>query len=750
MSKNKLEIPIVLNGEQLTVHLFDSLLSKTLDEVNDAEANGEAKFQIKEGCSYEFEITSGYRLFLPQVVYQLNRNPSAGYIRPNVFVGTLVIDVINSNNIKCGEFLLEVQSAKTTYREDYRIMLEEITDYCLNLILLHSTPITQNLIIDFESNSDSLYQRFAFIKSILNSLEFNDAVYKIISNPVTKWTENDTIINGLNVKRLNRSTIKQFANSINRLELPQSHQLKKLLHSIPSKITINNKKETIDTAENRFVKHALIYFQTLCQDVFKMAPIKSRLAHEASTLIDKFDSFLSHSLFKELSKLKYIPQNSPILQRKEGYREVFRVWLMLDLAAKMVWHGGDDVYKGNKRDVAKLYEYWLFFKLLEIVKEVFGIDSLPLDNLIEQTEDKLGLKIKQGQFLPIEGTYQLGTRKLRVQFSYNRRFKGNSDYPSSGSWTRSLIPDYTLSIWPFGIEQEQAEKEELIVHIHFDAKYKIENLQNLFGESNDEEEEEQLGGTTYKKGDLLKMHTYKDAIRRTAGAYVLYPGTTDKYTRVGFHEIIPGLGAFSIRPSKTNDGSEDLKQFLKEILNHFMNRASEREKISLKTYLTYKDDFGSNVDDPLPETYGPNRSLIPDETFVLIGYYRKENWNWIISTKRYNARAEDNRGSLKISPEVAGAKYLLLHSSGELKNAHKLFKIKNVGPKVYSKETLESQGYLNAKHKYYLVYEIEQITEQELVDIQFDLTRLPDIQSGFQSTLPIAVSLTTLMQTKIK
>jgi predicted component of viral defense system (DUF524 family) len=28
----------------------------------------------------------------------------------------------------------------------------------------------------------------------------------------------------------------------------------------------------------------------------------------------------------------------------------------------------------------------------------------------------------------------------------------------------------------------------------------------------------------YKNADLLKMHAYKDAIRRTGGAYVLYPG----------------------------------------------------------------------------------------------------------------------------------------------------------------------------------------------------------------------------------
>ena len=84
------------------------------------------------------------------------------------------------------------------------------------------------------------------------------------------------------------------------------------------------------------------------------------------------------------------------------------------------------------------------------------------------------------------------------------------------------------------------------------------------------------------------MHAYKDAIRRTGGAYVLYPGheTTD---RKGFHEIIPGLGAFPVRPSKHDSGMVELKAFVLEVVNHFINRASQREKIAFKTFDIYKN-----------------------------------------------------------------------------------------------------------------------------------------------------------------
>ena len=89
-------------------------------------------------------------------------------------------------------------------------------------------------------------------------------------------------------------------------------------------------------------------------------------------------------------------------------------------------------------------------------------------------------------------------------------------------------------MWPGEITCDQAEREELITHIHFDAKYRVERLflsdGDMEGDSDEWmsriEEEEERG--MYRRADLLKMHAYKDAIRRTGGAYVLYPGTEDR------------------------------------------------------------------------------------------------------------------------------------------------------------------------------------------------------------------------------
>lgn len=754
MFENKKTVHIEIANRKVELIIFgESSTEENIFELekSDAEENGEATLQIKEGYFYEYKITDGFKLESSDVVIQSRVNQSTGRISPNIYVGTLTIGICEiGNNIRCGEIKLEVQSVKTSYRQDYRHMLEEITEKCTDLLLQHNSPVNQYFEVDFNADANTLYQRFAFIKSILDSVEFADSVNKIVTAPVTRWQESETDKDIRGVKRINQKILRQIAGATNRIDLPETHLLKQTLHSVPSKVRITFKTETVDTPENRFIKHALSVFLSFVGEFRIKLNNSGRIKQEAILIEDKLEMLISHSVFKEISAPTTLSLNSPVLQRKEGYREILKVWLMFDLAAKLVWHGGDDVYSGGKRDVAVLYEYWLFFKLLDIIKEVFKIDSTSVENLIESTKDGLGLKLKQGKFLPIKGIYLNETRKLNIEFSYNKTFSGEKEYPLGGSWTRNLRPDYTLSVWPFGIEQEQAEIEELIVHIHFDAKYKIENLKTIFGsdETLDEEKEEQKKGT-YKRADILKMHTYRDAIRRTAGAYVLYPGSqSDK--KFGFHELLPGLGAFAIRPSRQNDGTEDLKLFLNEVVNHFLNRASQREKMSLKTFEIYKNKSNNELNEALPETFGKNRNMLPDETYILIGFYKDiEHLKWINQNKIYNARTGSSRGSVRLSPKETGAKYLLLHSNGEIKT-NKLLKLNDSGPRVFSKEKMISKSYVNPSQDYYLVFDIEHKIELEFENMVWDISKLEGFKGSRNSGLPFSVSFTELMKVVVK
>lgn len=739
---------ISTEGEDVRIKLVSTSSQDVVLVIDEADAlaEAEAMYQLSEGGNYEFEIDKGYYLReIPGVVSNSKLNRQIGRITPNIYVGTLPIAILKtSTNEKVSELRLEIRSIKTSYREDYRRMLEEIAEKCTDLLMQHSSPVVQTFTVDLEKDSETAYQRFAFIKSVIDSQEFESAVHKILSGPTTKWKQ--TIVDKpiQAVRGLNRKTIRQFASSSQRVKTPPDHSLYNIIKSLPERVQVAIKEETVDTPENRFIKFALENFLRLCSD-FSHLEQGSRIKTEATLLEERLERHLSHAVFSEISVLSTVPLNNPVLQRKEGYREIYRTWILFDLAAKLTWKGGDDVYDGNKRDVAVLYEYWLFFKLIEIVTDVFNLKSPDPEALLEETSDGFGLKLKQGEYLPIKGVSEIGSRKLYVQLSYNRTYKGDQEYPKAGSWSRNLRPDYTLTIWPHGIDEDQAEKEELIVHIHFDAKYKVEKFREIFSDEVqlDEEKEEQRNGT-YKRVDLLKMHAYKDAIRRTAGAYVLYPGEDKPKPKKGFHEIVPGLGAFAIRPSRIDNGLEDLKGFLKDVTMHLLNRASQREKISYQHFDIYNKEAANEIRENLPEAYGVNRSFIPSEVFVLVGFYKDEqHFKWIRKNKLYNARTGSKRGSLHLRPEETGASYLLLHSAGETV-ANKFFKLKKSGPRIFSQKDMLNKGYEEPK-EFYLVFEIEGEAEKEFNNVTWNISKLKEYSGGRGSSLPFAVTISELM-----
>ena len=466
---------------------IDARSPETLyDAQGDPEANLEARFQLVEGCFYDYKISSDkYILKDPfdNIVKPHKRLTHSGTIAPNIYVGTLEIALHEKDTNKSkGVVQLEVQSYKTGYRNDYRSMLTLITEKYTDLLLQADSPVAHYFDIDYTKDSQTLYQRFAFIQSVLGTDEFAEAVHRIVSMPVTRWTLATEDKDIRNVRRFSNDNLRQFIQRQKRTELPEDHYLRQYgVATLPEKISTTRKIDSVDTPENRFIKHALESFLKLCSDIHKAAENgkHTKLQHESEALIHKLENQLHHTVFKNISRPAILKLNSPVLQRKEGYREVLRVWLMFDLAAKLIWKGGDDVYSGGKKDVAVLYEYWLFFVLLDLLQEIFHIAPKDLSELIQPTFDGLNLQIKQGKFIALSGIYEKGPRKLNVRFSYNRSFSGKQEYPKAGSWTVTLRPDYTLSFWPSGIDEEEAEKQELIVHVHFDAKYKIENLLNF-------------------------------------------------------------------------------------------------------------------------------------------------------------------------------------------------------------------------------------------------------------------------------
>ncbi len=744
--------------------------AQVFDEVDPQD--GESRWQLVEGEDYEYEFSDNrFRFKEHELVCPSKSSHSRGWIKTGIYVGCLTLTVTNDAGFEA-EVSFEVRSVKMDYRTDYKTMLHDITSHFTELVMMQGAPVPQRFEIDPNENSNTLYQQFAFMKSLVDSEEFEEALNKILYNPIHKWT--GTIIEKdiCSVKRLGRQELKQVASCKNRLPLGEGKSIGDDVTSVPRRLSVSYKKNTVDVAENRFVKFVLQSFSSFCSTIQQCKNANPRLKIEAELTANKLTGWLSRDFFLDVSNLQTMTLNSPALQRKEGYREVLQAWMMSKLAAQITWKGGDNVYQAGKRNVAALYEYWVFFKLLDIVKETFHLELTEEDErkLVKTDKDKINLELKQGHTKMIGGQFHEASRTLNVRLYYNRTFSTSDQLDKSGSWTTAMRPDYTLSIWPGNIEEDEAEEQDLIVHIHFDAKYKLNRI--LLNEKepdethtfededadlpeedmlmNQEKREEEKG--IYKRVDLLKMHAYKDAIRRTSGAYILYPGSENKKL-IGFHEVLPGLGAFCLSPNSIEKDSKEIEHFLHDILEHMLNRASQRERMSYHTYEIYNSE-PSVVCESMPEPYGINRSLIPEETYVLIGSFHDEkHLQWILHNQLYNTRTDTRNGSIRLKQEISSAKYLLLHKAKK----QLLLRLSDKGPRVMSNESLSKLPYASLykpSKPYYVVFDIANIEpDEEYKDVTWDIGKMIKdgiIKGGHQSAAPEGITMAELMKYKVK
>ena len=768
MKVDKLEIPIIGNFGEIKLCIYPALGSSMLFEEEDAVDYGESRWQLQEGCTYEYELVSDnghtYQFMDEDEIVRFShspRHPNAGTLKTGIYVGSLSL-AIRDTELDCeiAKVNIEIKSVKAEYRTDYRKMLEDITAYYTDLVLMQGSPVTQKLEIDNDTPQQTLYQRYAFVRSIVESSAFQEAINKIVASPVRKWEETIVERDVSNVKRLSRRNMHQIASSRDRIPVYNGDEigLPHGLNSVPRTLTVAYKRDTLDNQENQFVKFVLRSFSSFCSELRGKKNANDRLKAEIDKTMDVLNGHLSTLFFKQVSMPSQLNLNSPVLQRKEGYREILQAWLMFDLAAKLSWKGGDNVYEAGKRNVAVLYEYWVFFKLLEVISRVFDIDPVSVNKLVKTDADRINLEIQQGKMTMIEGLYNTGSRKFNVRFYYNRTFahtREDEELDKSGSWTMNMRPDYTLSIWPGEISIDQAEREDLIVHIHFDAKYRVNKIDLGVDDSmNDEqmseallnEKKEQEEGI-YKRADLLKMHAYKDAIRRTSGAYILYPGTVQRRLK-GFHEIIPGLGAFCLTPSNYDEELITLQVFLLKIVEHMLDRTSQRERMSYYINNVYNTPSKS-VREEMPEPAGDNRDFLPDETWVVLGYVKNDKQlEWIRKTGLYNFRTGTQNGSIRLSRNLVSSRYLLLHAHGE---SIQFVRLADEGPRVFRRSDLLRKGYPPSdneekkKDDIYIVYRLEpNNTEPEWVQYHWQISEVTD-NKGNRSAVPEPVKLSDLM-----
>ena len=118
---------------------------------------------------------------------------------------------------------------------------------------------------------------------------------------------------------------------------------------VPESINQSYYEDSVDTPENRLLKYFLESIDTLIESLGKIS-IKRTLKKDY-LFDEKINEYLSDKWLEHVGKLEIVPMNSQILQKKEGYRNIFKYYLNYEFGFRPQWEEIEDLIKGYERKI---------------------------------------------------------------------------------------------------------------------------------------------------------------------------------------------------------------------------------------------------------------------------------------------------------------------------------------------------------------------------------------------------------------
>ncbi|RZT18343.1 hypothetical protein EV589_2597 [Mycobacterium sp. BK558] len=718
---------------------FGALLIANLPGRQDLTISGPGDVALREAATYRYEITTAAEnvevepreLFDPD-----DTSWKQGRLRPGQAVGRLRIKVVDRLTELAGAADVDVLAVKLDHETEYRQMLTDISTLAAEAVLQGFAPTLLDL-APSELPAELLYLRFAMIAAYLDDPAFDAAIARITSQPHRTWVaeqEARPIGSPFPAGGAFRRAVCAPGRRVPWVD--SSGQLT----SLPAVLIRQRTEASIDNSANQFVKFALERWRAIALELSDRLSLTSQKVESgplrrglqvAADVAAQLDEYLAHPVFREVGSLRTMPTSDQVLLKRAGYREVFRTFAMTESGptVRIDRENVADAFTASLRNIATLYEFWCFLALVDSLGRVCGEDRTA--RAFAVGGDGMSLALRSGQASQLSWSIRRGGRPLHVEVFFNRTFAGADD--RRGSWSQAMRPDCSVRIRPEGSTPSRVPIQELEVWLHFDAKYRVDNLlaQLTPGPGSEEFFEESTTSSGAKRDDLLKMHAYRDAIARTAGAYVLYPGSEIKDIRrhPGFKEVLPGLGAFPLRPS--SDGieasSRALDQFLEDVLNHVASQITRDERHRFWTATVHRPGeptvASSFTADFLDEP--------PADTDVLLGFVRNfEHRQWIERLGRYNIRAGDRVGAVEVGGRELGAQILLLYE-----NRNSRLRVAGIAKVVRWRPATAAEliatGYSDPRGDIYFVAELDFVEHLPTWADQIDLELLTvEVRSG--------------------
>ncbi|MBT2641916.1 DUF2357 domain-containing protein [Bacillus sp. ISL-41] len=440
------------------------------------------------------------------------------------------------------EFFCEVAARKITYESDYRSLLNEIAKESSNLLMQFSGLSRLNIANNKMSSEN--FSQIIQLRSIMKDLPtaFDTILFKL-HNKLNSISTTEPIGGG----RKPDTNLMIFNLQILDLQ-PEGILKKKFNGYTPGKLITKVQNETYDTPENRYIKsfleelHYIVHSlkKSIDQTIMDNENRKIFLLYalEVDQWLTIIEDYLNSSVFRQVGRMEFFPSNSQVLQNRAGYQDVLILDQRLQSGLQLSWSPleavTNDIYS---KPVYDLYEIWCFFKIRNILRDIFSAEIEHINLWVEEN-GSVSFNLKKGLLSGL--VFQ--KKNFKITFFYNKEFSRQTK--SGYSYSLKFKPDFTLHF------NELSNGNSF--YIHFDAKYKLDKIDDM-----------ETDLKMSKKEDIVKMHAYKDGIIDTLGSYVLYPGNQFKNYRETEH-IIPSIGAIPLVPSDS-ETEVRLKSFIEDI-----------------------------------------------------------------------------------------------------------------------------------------------------------------------------------------
>ncbi|MCJ7774298.1 MAG: DUF2357 domain-containing protein [Desulfobacterales bacterium] len=491
------------------------------------------------------------------------------FVRP---LGDLKSYEINFKNYvgltRIGDINLRVENRKIG-DELYDSMLDYITGKYADLIFSFNTSVG----LEYkkgEVGKDILYIQYLFLKKYLldTTPNLDEITGLILSSPHRKLT---TEVQKCRIDEIDHFDVSLvlalFSDTGKMGMLGKGHPLlsSPLGQSIykrtgksyyPWEAKKIRKYHTFDTNENRFIKHFL-------RDISKMLDLfEQTLGYRSGTYLNpsissnirdlkqKVRYLFSNPIWDDVGQMTFIPSQSTVLQRKDGYRHLFRLYSLMQLVTRYQFLMEDFKNLIEVKDVPTLFEYWCFFLVKDILEKKFK--TLEYSIIISPADTEQ--KVQEGIQIFYEGD---------VSLLYNRSYGGSlgvgashsklQKYQTKESYSHDLRPDIVIT---------KNSNTKLVL----DAKYKgKKDGGGFYGE------ETEGSIIRWKEEDVDKMHTYRDALKDVFGSFALYPGKEPVvYPSHKAGRRFEGVGALPLKPVPGGKPEPKHLAVLQEAIDDFL------------------------------------------------------------------------------------------------------------------------------------------------------------------------------------